>query len=139
MNGAPQLAVVGRAVRLDARAELSWARTRIGDRFGDHVDHAAQRVRPVQHARGTANHLHAVGEARIGRWAVLVAPRVVLQTPAVIEHQHTRPREPANHRLADLSAGRQRANPGDVGKRVRQGHAGTRVHAAAVETRGRQR
>ena len=108
-----ELCVVRGAVdveRAPQRARSARPRRRVGELLRDHVHHPADRVRPVQHARRPADDLDPLGESGVDRGAVLVAPRVVFEAAAVVEHQHAGSRKPADHGLPDLPAGAQRAN-----------------------------
>jgi hypothetical protein len=62
-----ELAVDAFAVQLDAGVHERFAADGVGHLGGDHVDDAAERLRAVQHACGTADDLDAVGETRIDR------------------------------------------------------------------------
>ena len=110
-EGAPELVVVAGAVRFDVGAQRSARAPRVGHVFGNHVDDAPEGIRAVQNARRTADQLDPVGEARLDRRAVFVAPGIVLEAIAVAQHQHRAPRKAADHRLADLAAGREGTTP----------------------------
>src|SRR6266511_1716427 len=93
---------------------------RIRQLLRDHVDHPAHGIGAVKDARRPANQLDTTHERRFDRGPVLITPRVILEPAAVLEHEHPRPREAANHRFPDLRAGAERAHAGqrvdDVGE-----------------------
>src|SRR5205807_7869969 len=73
--------------------------------------------------RRATDHLDPLREAGVHRRAVLVAPRVVLEPAAVLEHQYARTREPPDDRLADLLSGGERVDPRERAQRVGEGPA----------------
>jgi hypothetical protein len=80
-----------------------------------------------------------IRDPRIGRRTVLVAPRVVLEPVAVLEHQGARPGGAAQHRLADLLTGRERAHAGQALDGACQRHRLRAAQALGGEHRCRQR
>ena len=62
---AADLAVVRRAIRLPRALDERLLPARIGQLVGDHVDHAPNRIRAVQHTRRSANHFDPLREPRV--------------------------------------------------------------------------
>ena len=118
-----QLRVVRGAGQLEPRADHAGPAVRVRQLRRDHVHDPAHRVRSVQHAGGSADQLHPLGQPSVDRRPVLVTPRVIFQTVPVGEHQHPGAREAPDHRLADLGAGGERVHAGEPGERMRQRHA----------------
>ena len=74
---------------------------RVGHRRRDHVDHPAERVRAVEHARRPLDDLHPLGGGGLHVRGVVVPPRLRLGALPVVERHHAVVRHPADHRLSD--------------------------------------
>src|SRR5205085_9470209 len=107
--------------------------------FRDHVHDAAERVRAVQDRCRTADDLDAFGETRVDRGPVFFAPRVVLETTAVVHHEHARAIESAYDGLADLQTGADVADTWERTHRLREGNARLAVDPIAREHAERHR
>ncbi len=82
------------------------------------VDHAAQRIGAVQHARRSSDHLDALRVGRFDVGAVLVTPLLRLESLTIIQHEDAIGRETPDHRLADPDARTEAVNPGDAIERL---------------------
>ena len=134
--GGTQFGVVAAAVGFDPRAmELGpvGRRRKLG---GNDVHDAAQRFGAIEHTGWSANDFHALREPRVERRTILVAPRVVLQSAAIGEHEHAWAEQAANHRLAHLLAGRDVPDASELRHRVGQGDAAVQVDLLAGEHTG---
>ena len=133
-----QLEVVRRARERESRAhEGAPTIRRERQRLRNHIHDAANRVGSIEYARRTANDLDSTHKSRFDRWSVFIAPRVILQSTTVLQHDDARSRQPANHRFADLRAGTQRAETGKRLENMGERHALLATQAFATERRDR--
>ena len=138
-SGRAELRVVRSAVGFNGATSCRLAIGGEGECRGYDIDYASKRFRSVQHARRSSNHFNPLRQSRVDRRAVLVAPRVVLESAAIGEDKHARSEEPADHWLAHLLAGGNVAHAGELRHGVRERDAAGRMHIVAGEDARRER
>src|SRR5207249_3677731 len=78
------LDVVARRREGESGADEPGPARGIGQRLRDDVDHPAEGIGAVQHARRPANQLDTTDERRLDRRPIFIAPRVVLEPATAI-------------------------------------------------------
>ena len=110
MQNTSDFGIVRSQIELGAPSRKCTTCPGIGQLFGHDVDYATNGIGPIEHARRSANHLDPLGDPCVDRWTILIAPRVVFESQAVVEYQDARPSETTNDWLTDLLAGTQRSD-----------------------------
>jgi hypothetical protein len=134
--GAAHVVVVGRG---GAPARERRGAERVGHRRRDDVDHAAQRVGAVEHARRPLDHLDALGGRGLDVRRVVVPPRLRLAALAVVEGDHAVVRHPADHGLADAGGHGERAHARHLLERLAERGPLRGAQRGALEHRHRLR